>query len=111
MSTTSTAVLQIHQREVFERNVTRALAAGAGAGLIAYLTQRIGLSVPLSFLVLSGAALAAVRGDRLDRMLLTALALILPAAPYLLGLTPSWTVAPMRTTPSVPRSIPSWPLA
>lgn len=93
MSTTSTAVLQIHQREVFERNVTRALAAGAGAGFLAYLTQRIGLGVPLSFLVLAGTALAAVRGDRLDRMMLSALALVLPAAPHVMGLSAGWTVA------------------
>ena len=36
----NTAVLQLHQREAFERNVTRALVAGAGAGVIAFLFGR-----------------------------------------------------------------------
>ena len=93
MSTSNTAVLQLHQREAFERNVTRALAAGAGAGVLAFLTQRLGVPVPLTFLAIAGTALAAVRGDRMDRWILTALSLVLPAAPWLFGLSHAWTVA------------------
>jgi hypothetical protein len=93
VTTSNTAVLQLHQRDAFERNVTRALAAGAGAGVIAFLTQRLGVPVPLSFLAIAGTALAAVRGDRMDRWILTALSLALPAAPWLFGLSHAWTVA------------------
>jgi hypothetical protein len=87
------AVLQMHHREEFERNVTRALVAGAGAGLLAFLTNRLHLPVPLSFLALSATALACVRGDRLDRWLLAGLSVVLPAVPWLLGLTTGWTIA------------------
>lgn len=93
MSTSSSAVLQLHQREAFERNVTRALAAGAGAGLLAFLTNKVGVPVPLSFLAIAGTALAAVRGDKMDRWILTGLSLLLPAAPWLFGLSHAWTVA------------------
>src|SRR5689334_9589784 len=97
----SSAVLQMHQREDFERNVMRGLAAGAGAGLLAYLTKGLAakLGVPLdgvhllSFLAISGTALAAVRGDKMDRLMLGALSLALPAAPWLFGFSQSWTVA------------------
>jgi hypothetical protein len=90
---TSTAILQLHQREVFERNVTRAVLAGAGAGAAAYLTQRLQLPVPLALLALIGTTLACVRGDRVDRLLLTGLALVLPALPWLFGVAPAWRVA------------------
>src|SRR5207237_1176794 len=89
MSSSST-VLQMHQREEFERNVMRGLAAGAGAGLLAFVTQTVGArlgigGVPLAFLAIAGTALASVRGDRMDKLMLGALALVLPAAPWLFG--------------------------
>ncbi len=90
---TSSAVLQIHQRDAFERNVTRALVAGAGAGALAFVTHRFGLPVPLTFLAIAGTALAAVRGDKMDRIMLAAAAVVLPAAPWLFGLSQAWTVA------------------
>lgn len=95
---TNSAVLQMHQREDFERNVMRGLAAGAGAGLLAYLTQRMGMNfgvsgVPLAFLAIAGTALASVRGDKMDKLMLGALSLALPAAPWLFGFSQSWTVA------------------
>src|SRR6185436_10129053 len=98
MSTPSSAVLQLHQREDFERNVMRGLAAGAGAGLLAYVTQRLGANfgvqgVPLAFLAIAGTALASVRGDKMDKIMLGAMALALPAAPWLFGFSQSWTVA------------------
>ncbi|MEW5741067.1 MAG: hypothetical protein AB1938_19250 [Myxococcota bacterium] len=88
----NTAVLQLHQRETFERNVTRALVAGAGAGVLAFLTQKLHFPVPLSFLALVGAALACVRGDKLDRLMLAGLAIVLPALPWLFGLSAAWSV-------------------
>jgi hypothetical protein len=88
----NTAVLHLHQREIFERNVTRALVAGAGAGVLAFLTQKLHLPVPPSFLAVVGATLACVRGDRRERLLLAGLAVILPALPWLFGLSAAWTV-------------------
>ncbi len=90
---TSTAVFQLHQREAFERNVARSLAAGAGAGALAFVAQRIGLNVPIMYLALVGSALSCVRGDRMDRILLAALSVVLPAVPWVLGLSSGWTVA------------------
>lgn len=92
--TTSTAVLQIHQRDVFERNVTRALGAGAGAGFLTWLGFKAGVSVwpMLSFLALAGVALTSVRGDRLDKLMLAGLGVVLPAVPWLFGLPNAWTV-------------------
>lgn len=89
----SAAVIQLQHREAFERNVTRALAAGAGAGVLAFLAQRLQLQVPLSFLALVATSLACVRGDRFDRMLLVALSVVLPALPWLFGFSAAWTVA------------------
>lgn len=89
----NTAVIQLHQREAFERNVTRALAAGAGAGVLAFLTQRLHLPVPLAFLAIAATALACVRGDKLDKLLLGGLSITLPALPWLFGLSAAWTVA------------------
>jgi hypothetical protein len=89
----NTAVIQLQHREAFERNVTRALAAGAGAGVLAFLAQRLQFQVPLSFLALVATSLACVRGDRFDRMLLVGLSVILPALPWLFGFSAAWTVA------------------
>lgn len=89
----NTAVIQLHQREAFERNVTRALAAGAGAGVVAFVMQRLHFPVPLAFLALVGTSLACVRGDRLDKLLLGGLSLLLPAVPWLFGFSAAWTVA------------------
>lgn len=89
----NTAVLQLHHREAFERNVTRALVAGAGAGALAYLSSRLHTPIPLSFLALVAATLACVRGTRMDKMVLTALAMVLPGLPWLFGLSTGWTVA------------------
>lgn len=89
----STAVVQLQQRDVFERNVTRSLLAGAGAGAVAWLTARLAVPVPLAFLALAAMGLACVRGDKLDRFLLMAAAVVLPALPWLFGLTHAWTVA------------------
>jgi hypothetical protein len=89
----NSAVLQLHHRDAFERNVTRALVAGAGAGVVAFLTQRLHLPVPLSFLALAATALACVRGGKLDRLMLGGLAIVLPALPWLFGLSAGWSVA------------------
>src|SRR4051812_43017545 len=94
----NTAVLQMHHREDFERNVMRGLAAGAAAGALAYATQYMGQrfgvhGVPISFLAIAGTALASVRGDKMDKLMLGALSLVLPAAPWLFGFSQSWTVA------------------
>lgn len=89
----STAVVQLQQREVFERNVTRSLLAGAGAGAIAWVTAKLQVPVPLAFLSIAAMGLACVRGEKLDRLLLMAAAVMLPALPWLFGLTTAWTVA------------------
>ena len=109
----SSATLQLHHREAFERNVTRALVAGAGAGAVHFLATRAGgvlapvfgaappeafpapdfqQFIPLAYLALAGTAIAAARGDRMDRLLLTALAVVLPGVPWLLGVSPEWTI-------------------
>ncbi|HEX8702038.1 MAG TPA: hypothetical protein VF815_24625 [Myxococcaceae bacterium] len=87
----SATVLQLHHREVFERNVTRALAAGAGAGLVHLGASAVGLPVPLAYLVIAGTVLAVARGDKWDRLLLSGLGVLLPALPYLMGMAPAWT--------------------
>lgn len=87
------AVIQLQHREAFERNVTRALAAGAGAGVVGFLAQKLQVQVSLSFLALVATSLACVRGDKMDRMLLTGLSVVLPALPWLFGFSSGWTVA------------------
>ncbi|MBL8914328.1 MAG: hypothetical protein JNM17_26720 [Archangium sp.] len=87
------AVIQLQHREAFERNVTRALAAGAGAGVLGFLAQKFSVQVSLPFLALVATSLACVRGDKMDRMLLTVLSVILPAVPWLFGFSTAWTVA------------------
>ncbi|MBX5482522.1 MAG: hypothetical protein IRZ16_11900 [Myxococcaceae bacterium] len=89
----SPALLQLHHRESFERNVTFALVAGLAAGAVHLLLTRAGFQVPLAYLAISGAAVATSRGRRFDRILLIALGLALPALPFFLGLEPGWTVA------------------
>ncbi|WP_233602241.1 hypothetical protein [Corallococcus sp. CA047B] len=86
-------MLQFHHREAFEHTVTRALAAGAGAGLVQWLTLRLGMPMPLTWLAPAAVVLACARGDRWDRGLLAGLGLLLVGLPYGLGLSPGWTVA------------------
>jgi hypothetical protein len=87
----SATVLQLHHREEFERNVTRAIAAGAGAGLLHLAILKAGLALPLAYLALAGTVLAVARGDKWDRILLSVLGVLLPALPYALGMAPAWT--------------------
>ena len=87
------AVIQLQHRDAFERNVTRALAAGAGAGVIGFVAQKLNVQVSLPFLALVATSLACVRGDRMDRILLSGLSLVLPALPWLFGMSAGWTVA------------------
>lgn len=89
----NTAVIQLHQREEFERNVTRALIAGAGAGLLAFLTSSLLVPVPLSFLAIAATSLSCVRGLPKEKFMLAALSICLPALPWLFGMSPGWTVA------------------
>jgi uncharacterized protein YukE len=89
----ATAVVQFHHRETFERNVTRALGAGALAGAVAFVAQRFHVGVPLSYLAVAGTSLACVRGDKLDRVMLMTLSVLLPALPWLFGFSTQWTVA------------------
>ncbi len=89
----SATILQLHHREAFERTVTRALAGGAGAGLIHLATLRVGLPLPLAWLVPAAVVLACAQGDRWDRILLGGLGVLLTALPYALGMAPEWTVA------------------
>ena len=91
--TSSTAVLQVHHRETFEHTVTRVLAAGAAAGTLHLLLGRVGLLLPLTYLAVAAGILAAARGDRLDRLLVAGLGLLLPALPFALELAPGWAEA------------------
>lgn len=86
------AVLQLHHRETFERNVARIVAAGALAGALQALGARVGLAPPLATLVLIAAVLAVLGGDRWDRGLLATLGVLLPALPHAFGLTAGWTL-------------------
>ena len=86
------AVISLQHRETFERNVTRALAAGIGAGLLGFLTWKLRMPVPLPFLSIVATALACVRGDKMDRTILTVLSVTLPAIPWSFGLSGPWTV-------------------
>lgn len=89
----STALLQLHRRESFERAVTFALCAGAVAGALHLLGERFHFPLPLAWLATVAAALAAVRGSKAQRMVLGALAVGLPGLPWLFALSPGWTVA------------------
>ncbi|WP_236068319.1 coiled-coil domain-containing protein [Citreicoccus inhibens] len=89
----SATVLQFHHREAFERTVTRALAAGAGAGLLQFATGRVGLPLPLSWWVPVAVVLACAQGDKWDRALVAGLGVVLTSLPYALGMTPGWTLA------------------
>jgi hypothetical protein len=111
----TTAVLQIQQRESFERNVTRALVAGGIAGVAHLALVRVGgvlggvfgaapghafpapdaeQLVPLGLLAVIATAAACIRGgDRLDRVLLWGMALVLPVLPWFLGMAAPWALA------------------
>ncbi len=88
----ATATIALQHREIFERNVSRALVFGAGAGVLGFISSRLHLGVPLAWLALTACALACVRGDRVDRLLLSGLSFILPALPWLFGLSSVWTL-------------------
>ncbi|MDQ3266975.1 MAG: hypothetical protein M3Y59_25535 [Myxococcota bacterium] len=109
----STATLQLHHRETFERNVTRSLIAGGVAGAVHFLSAQaanLAASVlgtaptqlfpsadvlqflPLSYATIAGVAVATARGDKLDRLMLAALGVVLPAVPWLFGFSAAWTV-------------------
>ncbi|HYX92838.1 MAG TPA: hypothetical protein VE782_14835, partial [Myxococcaceae bacterium] len=89
----STAVLQFHRRESFERNVGRALLAGAVAGGVQLALDSLGWRLPLAYLALAATCVAFARGDRADRLLLSALGLIVPAVVWGMGFAAGWTVA------------------
>lgn len=110
----STATLTLHNREVFERNVTRGLFAGGIAGALHFAAHKVGMAlaglmgwnslapfpapdqlhvVPLTYLAVAAAAVALARGDKMDRLMLIGLGVILPAVPWALGLSFGWTVA------------------
>lgn len=90
---TSSTVLQLHQREVFERNVTRAIAFGAGAGILHLALQRVGAQVvPFMYLAMVATCLSMVRGDRFDKLLLAGLSFALPAVAFMLDVSTPWKV-------------------
>lgn len=105
----TTATLTLHNREIFERNVTRGLLAGAAAGTLHFLANKLGALLgftampfpapdqvhvlPLTYAAIAATAVALARGDKLDRLLLIVLGLVLPAVPWALGMSFGWTVA------------------
>lgn len=77
--------LQLLHREDFERRTLRALAGGAGVGILAALAQRIGLPVEPDFAVAAAVVAAAQAGARPVLGYSAALRLslaVLPALPY-----------------------------
>lgn len=88
----SVAVLQLHHREAFEKTVGRAVVAGTLAGVAHLASVVTGFATPLSYLAMALVVAMCARGDRTDRILLTTLGFVLPAIPWALSLTPSWTV-------------------
>lgn len=86
-------LLQLHHREAFEQTVTRALTAGAGAGVLHLAMTRLGVPLPLVWMVPAAVVLGCARGDKWDRGLLGGLGVLLTALPYALGMAPGWTVA------------------
>lgn len=88
-----TTLLQLQHREHFERNVTRALVAGACGGVAHLVSNRVGLPIPLAYVTIVACAVAMARGDRMHRALLIGGALIAGAAPFLMGLSEVWSVA------------------
>jgi len=113
MPATSSTTLQLHHRDVFERNVTRSLIAGGAAGALHYAAAYAGnlaaamvgghasslfpapdgeQLMPLTYAAIAAVAVATARGDKLDRLLLMGLGVVLPAVPWLLGLSAAWTV-------------------
>ncbi len=109
----STATLSLHNREIFERNVTRGLVAGVAAGTLHFLANKLGVVLgsllgfkamafpapdqlhvlPLTYAALAATTVALARGDKMDRLLLIGLGIILPAVPFALGISFGWTVA------------------
>ena len=82
---TSTATLQLHHREIFERNVTWALAAGGAAGALHWLGTAAANLVghpaalfpaegaqvlPLTYATVAAVCISMAKGDKLDRLLL-----------------------------------------
>jgi hypothetical protein len=96
-------MIQLHRREEFERNVSRAVVAGAAAGLVEQSLEQVAIAAGwighgdrfffLAYWSVVAAALAGVRGDRIDRILLYAACPTLPALPWLLGLNANWALA------------------
>src|SRR5439155_15647840 len=109
----STATLTLHHREIFERNVTRGLVAGLAAGTLHFLANKLGVLLgsflgfkamafpapdqlhvlPLTYAAIAATTVVLARGDRLDRLLLISLGVVLPAVPWALGISFGWTVA------------------
>lgn len=84
-------ILQLHQRDEFERNVLRALVAAGAGGLAAWAARFVlGLELPLAYLAIAATAAVTVRGDKLERAMLYAMSVGLPALPWLVGTAPGW---------------------
>lgn len=90
---TSSAVLQLHHRGSFERNVGRALVAGAAAGALHLGLTASGLALPLAYVVCAATCLAFARGDRADRLLISGLGLVLPGLGWWMGVSAGWAAA------------------
>src|SRR5690242_20168414 len=98
-------LLQLQQPERFEKTVLTSLAVGGAVGLVHHLGHRwlapaAGFPsvegrqlLPLSALVVVGTVLATLRGDRMDRLLIAGLGVVLPGLPWLLDLSPGWAAA------------------
>ncbi|MHB8878272.1 MAG: hypothetical protein ACYC8T_31640, partial [Myxococcaceae bacterium] len=81
-------------REGFEARVVRTVLAGALAGAVAMAAVWLGFRFWLPYLVVAFAAIANARGQRFDQVLLSVVGVMLPALPWVLGLSPTWrTVA------------------
>ncbi len=90
MSTTS---LSIQHREGFERNVLRAVLAGACAATLSLALKSFGIAGTLVAGAVIAAALATVKGERLERLLVLALSALALASPFFLLSHPTWALA------------------
>ncbi|HLT31660.1 MAG TPA: hypothetical protein VK013_16600 [Myxococcaceae bacterium] len=86
------ALLQLQDRQAFEAALPRIVLAGAATALLLGLLPVPSLSLSLTILAASALSVTAFAGDRLDRVLLSAPALALPALRWLPA-HPTWQLA------------------
>ena len=77
-------------REGFRQRLVRSAFAGVLAGVLALLAVWLGFRFWLPYLAVAFALIANARGHRFDQVLLCVLGVLLPALPFVAGLSPVW---------------------